>query len=226
MSNIIYGLADPRTNVVRYIGKSTTGMRRPRQHLRPGVLATDPTWKGRWLRQLNAEGLRPLITVIENCTRDVLSDREIFWIAEGRRRGWPLTNLTNGGDGTTGRVVSASQIEAIGARFRGKKLPLETRAKISAANTGKVQPFEQVEQRTRAVRAYWADPANRSRRSELGRARYAANPGAFAAFTRGRTQTESTRQKLAASQTGKTHTAETRAKLRAAWVLRKARGSK
>jgi hypothetical protein len=38
MQYIIYGLVDPETEELRYIGKSSTGMSRPKKHFYPSTL--------------------------------------------------------------------------------------------------------------------------------------------------------------------------------------------
>jgi hypothetical protein len=58
MSNVVpskffvYGLFDPRTNEVRYVGKTCCGMKRPKGHVTPSVLKRDVAIKGNWIRGL------------------------------------------------------------------------------------------------------------------------------------------------------------------------------
>jgi hypothetical protein len=100
MKHLIYALVDPRTEEVRYIGKSSRGLIRPAQHAQPSRLALDDTYRARWLKQLRAEGCTPQIRILEVVDDpDLLNDAEIRWIALGHREDWPLTNLTAGGDG-------------------------------------------------------------------------------------------------------------------------------
>jgi hypothetical protein len=151
---LVYALLDPRTERVRYIGKSTRGLHRPKAHTAPSVLRLNAeTYRGRWLAQLVALGLAPVVRVLEVCgTHEALSEAEIRWIARGRAEGWPLTNLTEGGDGTSGWKMPAATREKIRAKLkghpalvaarRGKKLSPEHVAKIVAANTGKVRTPE------------------------------------------------------------------------------------
>jgi hypothetical protein len=109
----VYGLADPRTDVIHYIGKSKTGLRRPRRH---GVgLINDPNPKGAWVRGLVAEGVQFRIIVMEEASRaEDLDALECFWIAQGRALGWPLTNVTKGGKGWLGGRQSESAKRRIG----------------------------------------------------------------------------------------------------------------
>jgi hypothetical protein len=58
---------------------------------------------------------------------------EVERIAELRRAGVPICNLTNGGDGTSGWIKSPEWRRKIGDAHRGKVISAETRAKISAS---------------------------------------------------------------------------------------------
>lgn len=109
----VYGLVDPRTLEVRYIGKTVSGLKRTREHYWEKCYNG---YKTNWIKQLRDAGLRYNTVVLEICNRDTLSEQEQWWIAYGKLSGWALTNLTDGGDGVIGRVTSP-----------------ETKAKISAA---------------------------------------------------------------------------------------------
>lgn len=96
--NIVYGLVDPRTSLVRYVGRSSNGMQRPKHHRHQ--LRKD--YRSNWIRELKQHGLSYGIAVLEEYTSpDALGEAERWWIAYGRMSGWPLTNLTDGGDGGT-----------------------------------------------------------------------------------------------------------------------------
>lgn len=152
-SNLIYGLMDPRTQRVRYVGKSTTGLTRPKSHQCPSLLARDKTHKGNWIRKLRVEKLSYVVVVFETVDdKTRLAAAERHWIHVLREAGQDLTNLTDGGDGPVGRVVteetrrkislantgkkhphSAEHRRKIGDATRGRRLSAETRKKISAA---------------------------------------------------------------------------------------------
>lgn len=85
----IYGLADPRTSKIRYIGRSVGVNRRLGEHINEVLRTT----KGRWIEELRAEGIPPTIFILEEVENDgdALA-REAWWIEFGRSRGWPLTN--------------------------------------------------------------------------------------------------------------------------------------
>ncbi len=119
---LIYGLFDPRTEELRYVGKSCSGLERPRQHIKPRLLKAR-THKNSWLKSLLSEGLRPEIDVLEeHAGPETLNEAERFFIAYFRGIGCRLTNGTDGGDG-----VSAGRIQS-----------LEEKAKRSASLMGHV----------------------------------------------------------------------------------------
>jgi hypothetical protein len=134
MRRFIYGLIDPRTRLVRYVGLTTTGMKRPNAHRDTRELGKT-NYKSAWIRQLLALNLNYEIVVLEESPAD-LKAAERFWIAYGRACAWPLTNLTIGGDGAIGFRHSAAAKAAISARHKGHPLSETHRKKISDAARG------------------------------------------------------------------------------------------
>jgi hypothetical protein len=98
MQCIIYALIDPRNNLIRYIGKTKHGTKRIDQHYK--ILKKDQTYKAGWLRQLESAGVKFDSYVLDVAESPAaLNELEVWWIAYGRALGWPLTNMTGGGDG-------------------------------------------------------------------------------------------------------------------------------
>lgn len=91
----IYGLKDPRSNVVRYIGKTKSLRQRLEAHAKD---ATSNKGKAGWIAELAASGLTPEMVTLQVCDSDTWRDAEIAWIAKGRAEGWPLFNITDGGE--------------------------------------------------------------------------------------------------------------------------------
>ena len=106
---LIYGLIDPTTHLIRYVGLSSSGLRRPREHRRPSC----PNSHCRhWVRQLQNVGLDYDIAVLEVVSNQgELPAAERWWIAYGRACGWPLTNLTAGGAPSTETLLKLRQLQ-------------------------------------------------------------------------------------------------------------------
>lgn len=92
----VYGLIDPRTLLIRYIGKSTIGMKRPKEHRQRH--RQHGGWVSNWVNELIQQGLDYSIVILEECSNTLLNECEMWWIAYARLSEWPLTNLTHGGD--------------------------------------------------------------------------------------------------------------------------------
>ena len=110
----IYQHVDPRTNLIRYIGKGKSR--------RAWNFSTRCGHHKNWLKQLKDAGLEPRVELIEtDKTEEQAFELERLWIAACRSSFQPLTNLTDGGEGASGWVPSE-----------------ETRKKMSEANFGRV----------------------------------------------------------------------------------------
>lgn len=141
---IIYALLCPKCGCPRYIGKSSSGLARVKHHLE-----TVDNWDGKehwdgsrhkinWVRALRLEGRIPsfvILTILP--TSDYLDAAEIFWIAEMKRRGCPLTNLTLGGGGTYGYKQSQETIEKRRAKLLGRVVSEECKTRISESLKGR-----------------------------------------------------------------------------------------
>ena len=92
-------------------------------------------------------GTIPFFHTLEVVPMSKWEEREIYWIAYGREQGWPLTNISRGGNGTgTLRedVLVRLRVSQKGKpnTFKGKKHTPEALAKISAASKGKKRSVE------------------------------------------------------------------------------------
>src|SRR3972149_6624196 len=98
MATIIYGLDDPSTQELRYIGKTRQSLRRRLQgHLR----AKEICHRTSWINYLKTRDLKPGIFEIESVSEDDADNAEKFWISYFKFIGANLTNNTEGGGGMT-----------------------------------------------------------------------------------------------------------------------------
>lgn len=111
---LIYGLTDPRTDEVRYIGRSTSGLVRPYRHLENKRVTESHYPVYCWIRKLKELGLKPAVLVLEDfgeckdweTANALLNEAEMRWIAAKRKEGAHLLNCTDGGGGLLGHKLS------------------------------------------------------------------------------------------------------------------------
>lgn len=138
--HIIYGLVDPESLLVRYVGRSVSGLKRPKQHFCESSLKLKDHCHC-WIKSVINKGLIPKIIVIERFqnTHDVdnkLNEAEKYWISFVREHG-KLTNMTDGGSGVSGYKQSPELIEKRASKLRGVKRPKEVGNKISKSLKGR-----------------------------------------------------------------------------------------
>lgn len=145
----IYGLVDPRTDEVRYIGKTVNLEERLRVHLTQSRKQKNYNpHKERWIRQLLKRGLEPRIEVIRECETSNWGEVEDQCLKEFKSRGARLTNINKGGKGGS---------------IKGRRLKDEVRRKIS--KTLKGQPSH----RKGKTGIYSKETLERMSKSQVGR---------------------------------------------------------
>lgn len=214
----IYALHDPRDNAVKYVGKTVNLKTRMRKYRQP-CNRKSQAYLNAWITGLERIGLFPMVSVLEVCEGQSWVEAERRWIAYYRASGAELCNLSSGGEGEAGRVVSA-----------------DTRAKLSRINTGKVQTSEAKARQIAAQMGRKNSPETRRKLREANRGK-APSPATLKAAS------ETNRQKWATgvyptpaqqrqregfiairpNQTGYRFTEEQRARLRASQQARRQR---
>lgn len=134
----LYILSCPEGRV-RYVGKTVGPLSYRLSGHRSAARRGLADHRSRWLRSIGGRATIDLVAEVPgNGSRE-----EIELIAGLRKLGARLTNCTDGGEGTTGRVFAPESIEKLRAAFKGRKMPprsAETRARLSAALKGRVPP--------------------------------------------------------------------------------------
>ena len=85
----IYGLVDPFTDEIRYIGQSADPEKRLIDHL----YAKNNVAKAQWIFTLRSAGVRPQLVFLELVDSDEADESECWWILRGRKLGWNLFNV-------------------------------------------------------------------------------------------------------------------------------------
>lgn len=91
----IYGLKDPETKEIRYVGKANNPKVRYHQHVKGGDLSN--SHKRGWIDSLAKKGLVPELVILEVTDEKRWETREKHWIKYGLNNDWPLTNISAGG---------------------------------------------------------------------------------------------------------------------------------
>lgn len=97
----IYGLKDPNTNEIKYIGKTELTLKKRLYYHIWSLKKCSNKHKINWFKKLLKENKKPIIFLIEEVDFDLWKDREKFWISEMRKEGCKLVNYADGGEGYT-----------------------------------------------------------------------------------------------------------------------------
>lgn len=238
-TTFIYGLTDPRTQQLRYVGKANNPNHRYKGHL----AEISRTYKSNWVASLRNQNKVPEMVILEEVPKTEWEEAEIWWIAYAKSLGAKLTNKCTGGGISDG--------------YRGHKHPPETIARMSEIKKGKVFDPDHKAKIAAKRKAAWerreavnGTKATGRKHTEETKAKMRANSArkgkpcseANLKALRERVITEETRAKLSNSLKGrviteewreniskatkgvkKPHSEEHKAAIKAGWILRKAR---
>jgi hypothetical protein len=186
---LVYCLIDPFTSEVRYVGKSSRGVLRIREHF--GIKGRNACGYAKmWLRKLHSQNAKPIVLILNESgsEKDVL-ENEIRVIKLFRESGFDLLNITDGGEGTSGRILSVDQRMKISRKLmghpssdkvraavsmanKGRKMLPHVKAALIAANKGRKPSAETVKKMHDALRAKPISPDTRKKMSAGMRARW------------------------------------------------------
>lgn len=186
MTTFIYGLIDPRTDELRYIGKTNNIKQRLSKHLGEKQVNNH---RVAWIKNLKNDNLIPDIFVIEEVKDSAWVEAERFWISYFKFIGANLVNHSDGGDG-----------------FSDCRLTSETRKIMSEAAKKR---YDRPGERDKASKMHKGRVVTEEMRKNMSKAlkgRVAPN--------KGKKMSESQRAFLSESRRGQKHTLKTRELLR------------
>jgi hypothetical protein len=131
---VIYGLCNPETKVIRYIGKSERVKQRYQNHLNE----TYQTHKTNWIKSLKRKGLKPELIILEKITNEsIWQEREREWIKTAGEFGFKLVNSTDGGDGVLN--ISGEGKKRMLATWKGRKHKPESIEKMRIRSSQQIK---------------------------------------------------------------------------------------
>ncbi len=134
-TTFIYGLFDPITNKLRYVGKTNNPSNRLRQHV---YAANHYTKKNthvlNWVRKLLRNGEKPKLKVLEEVSINNWQEAEVRWIDACRNLGIDLVNTTEGGRAP---VATEETRRKISESKKGRHHSEETKRKIALKSMGR-----------------------------------------------------------------------------------------
>jgi group I intron endonuclease len=214
--HIVYGLIDPNSHELRYIGYSSDIERRIKDHHRPIYLKIK-SHKNNWIKSLLAQGQKADFIIIEEYdSAEQLPQAEIEMVEYFKYLGVELTNGTRGGDG----------------HLKGDKLSEETKKKLSEAFSGEKHPMYGKHHSEEAKRAIslsklgvpWGEHSETTKKkmsdTKMGKicsAEHKANIGKSKSGSNnpwfGKVRPEETRKRISEANKGKRHTEESKNKM-------------
>lgn len=226
----IYALIDPRDNQVRYIGFTIRTLdERLKDHLECARLGVR-RWVYNWIRQVVSCELTPIIEMLEEVD-GVAKDREVYWIDQGKKNGWKLTNATVGGSGVIGYVFTDEARKKISKSSKAKWKDDNFRDKVISARlaAGYKHPAGTIEKMRKNMTGVKRSPEACARigLSKKGTRLSDAHKDRISNTLKGRVFSEEEKAKISSglkgnkNQLGKKASERTREKLREAWRLRK-----
>lgn len=162
-----------------------------------------------------------IVFVCKDMTEEEAFDLEVSQILRLGRKDLGtgiLRNLTGGGEGVSGLVVSEAHRAKISAANTGKPQHAATKAALLKANTGSKRSDEaRAKMSAKWVGRVVSDETRaRMSASAIGRSFSDEHRASLKAARQGRVFSDETRAKMSAAQIGKTHSAESKAKMSAA----------
>lgn len=109
-NNLIYGLIDPRTKELRYIGQTTRGIKQLRVYFIDSFMKKK-RHVASWIKNLHTDNLKPEVIILEDSikNKENLNNLEVFYISYFKSIGCNLTNLAEGGNSNSGFKLNKKQ---------------------------------------------------------------------------------------------------------------------
>lgn len=200
-------------NGKRYIGQSADMAKRGKSHF--GMLRRGAHHCTTLQRSFRKHGESAfIISIVEMCEPDRLTEREQFWMDNYRATG--LYNLAPAAGSIRGVKFSAETIAKIVARGIGRRASDETKARMrSAQSTPRMRLIHSINGKKSVDRLRSPENQRKLLVANIGRVVSAGVREKMAAAQRGRVFPATQRTNIARAKTGSAHSEETKAKMSA-----------
>lgn len=170
MATTIYLLIDPRDGAVRYVGQTKNTLRK-RFYKHHSVDRNAATPLSGFLREMLAHGYRARGVDVATVADEEADSAESAWIAKMRAAGCRLLNVSTGGPGGRGVRPNEATRAKMSAARSGKVRGPETRAKMAEAQRGRAKSEAHRAKLSEAVKRKWqnATPEEQARHAAQSR---------------------------------------------------------
>ncbi len=128
MTHYIYGLFEPNTNEIRYVGHTNNPQRRLSEHFYPNRKSCIYSW----VKNLKKEGLRPRVGILEECSFEERFESEAFYLSYLKSLQCDLLNVRLMAIGhNKGIKMSEEWRKNLSISHKGFKPSKNTRKKLS-----------------------------------------------------------------------------------------------
>ncbi len=135
-NGFIYGLICPITNKIAYVGQTIGTLKARLKGHRNDIRWN--TYKSNWIKELRRENLiyELKIILLEECSIDLMNEKEKYWVKYYIDLGYKLKNATDGGD-CNYRIVSEETLQKMSNSLKGKTLGRKMSDTQKKINIGK-----------------------------------------------------------------------------------------
>ena len=126
----VYGIVDPITSELRYVGQTINYNKRKGEHLYKAKTNRTSNHLYNWLGKLIANNVKPEFIIIDKVPIESLDYWEVFYISYFKSIGCNLTNYAEGGNSRGGFTHSEEFKQYLSHRYKGRN-PWNTGKKLS-----------------------------------------------------------------------------------------------
>jgi len=126
----IYTLSDPKTFIIKYVGKTINPKNRLEAHINKSKNFQGSRHVCNWIKSLLKKNLKPIMTVIDITDKHNWIDKERYWIKHFKDLGLKLCNHSEGGESNTGYKPNEITRKKMSNAHKGHLVSINTREKI------------------------------------------------------------------------------------------------